>query len=244
MKTLTLNDIRHFDSTKSVWALNTTSSSPAMRRNKNPETGKWKQERADVIINVSSATVHGERETIVIPQSFLPVDLTEYASIRDLLECRAFLKSVREGLITIIDEESADELFNSEGAAEERQRLAEKQQRLRDIGSARGITNTEVVNVSNPSENETPIGKKAEVRAVTEVPETEEDQFDATFVANVMLWSQMEDLSALNGMKAAGRFSRKELKYILSKLDPKLFPTTISHIKAVLKNATKNKKAE
>ena len=242
MKTLTINDIRKFDSTDSVWVLNTTSTSPIMRRNKNPETGKWKQERADVVLNVNSATVHGERETIVIPQSFLPVDLTEYVSIRDLLECNAFRKSVREGLITIIDDDSADELFNTEGAAEERERLAEKQQRLRDIGSARGITNTEVINVSNPSDNETPIGKKAEVRAVVEVPETEEDQFDATFVANVLLWAQMDDLSALNSMKAAGRFSRKELKYILTKLNPKIHSATISHIKAVL-NASKSKKA-
>jgi hypothetical protein len=209
-----------------------------MRRNKNPETGKWKQERADVVLMISSVTIHGERETVVVPQSFLPVDLTEYTSIRDLLECRSFLRAVREGLLTIIDDESAEELFNAEGAAEERARLQEKQQRLREIGAAKGITNTEVVNVSNPTENEY---KKAEVRAVQELPEVEEDQYDATFVANVLLWAQMDDLSALNGMKAAGRFSRKELKYILSKLNPKIHPTTINHIKTVLKNASKAK---
>lgn len=239
MKTLSISDIRKFDSTKSVWVINTTSSSPSMRRNKNPETGKWKQERADVVLTINSATIHGERETVVVPQSFLPVDLTEYVSIRDILECRAFLRSVREGLLTIIDDESADELFNTEGASEERARLQEKQQRLREIGAAKGITNTEVVNVSNPTDNEY---KKAEVKAVTELPEIEEDQFDATFVANVLLWAQMDDLSALNGMKAAGRFSRKELKYILSKLNPKIHQTTINHIKSVLKNASKTKK--
>ena len=238
MKTLSISDIRKFDSTKSVWVINTTSSSPSMRRNKNPETGKWKQERADVVLTINSATIHGERETVVVPQSFLPVDLTEYVSIRDILECRAFLRSVREGLLTIIDDESADELFNTEGASEERARLQEKQQRLREIGAAKGITNTEVVNVSNPTDNEY---KKAEVKAVTELPEIEEDQFDATFVANVLLWAQMDDLSALNGMKAAGRFSRKELKYILSKLNPKIHQTTINHIKSVLKNASKTK---
>lgn len=237
MKTLSISDIRKFDSTKSVWVINTTSSSPSMRRNKNPETGKWKQERADVVLTINS-TIHGERETVVVPQSFLPVDLTEYVSIRDILECRAFLRSVREGLLTIIDDESADELFNTEGASEERARLQEKQQRLREIGAAKGITNTEVVNVSNPTDNEY---KKAEVKAVTELPEIEEDQFDATFVANVLLWAQMDDLSALNGMKAAGRFSRKELKYILSKLNPKIHQTTINHIKSVLKNASKTK---
>lgn len=239
MKTLSISDIRKFDSTKSVWVINTTSSSPSMRRNKNPETGKWKQERADVVLTINSVTIHGERETVVVPQSFLPVDLTEYVSIRDLLECRAFLRSVREGLLTIIDDESADELFNTEGASEERARLQEKQQRLREIGAAKGITNTEVVNVSNPTDNEY---KKAEVTALTELPEIEEDQFDATFVANVLLWAQMDDLSALNGMKAAGRFSRKELKYILSKLNPKIHQTTINHIKSVLKNASKTKK--
>lgn len=238
MKTLSISDVRKFDSTKSVWVINTTSSSPAMRRNKNPETGKWKQERADVVLMISSVTIHGERETVVVPQSFLPVDLTEYTSIRDLLECRSFLRAVREGLLTIIDDESAEELFNAEGAAEERARLQEKQQRLREIGAAKGITNTEVVNVSNPTENEY---KKAEVRAVQELPEVEEDQYDAIFVANVLLWAQMDDLSALNGMKAAGRFSRKELKYILSKLNPKIHPTTINHIKTVLKNASKAK---
>lgn len=243
MKTLTINDIRHFDNTQSVWVLNTTNSAPSMRRNINPDTGKFKQERADVLFTVSSVAAHGEQETIVVPQSFLPMNLTDYVSVRDLLECRSFLRAVREGLLTIIDEESADDLFNTEGAAEERKRLNERKEQLRMIGSARPIANTEVVNVSNPSDNETPIGKKSEVRAVREIPEVEEDQFDATFVANVLLWVQMEDLAALNAMKAAGRFSRKELKYILSKLDPKLHPTTISHIKSVLKNASKSKEA-
>lgn len=234
MKVLSISDLRKFDGPQSVWVLNTTANSPTMRRNYNPETGQLKQERADVIINVSSATVHGERETITFPQSFLPIDITEYVSIRDILECRPFLKAVREGLLTIIDQASADELFETPGAEAERDRLVRKAARLRDIGSAPIISKSEVLNVSNPSDNETPIGKKAEVVAVRPIEEVEEDQFDATFVANVIRWTQMEDLTVLNEMRTAGRFSRKELKYVVSKLDKQKHKATINHIRSKL----------
>lgn len=230
MKSVSLNELREYPASRSVWVLNTTTSSPTMQRNIDPETGKWKQERADVVIQVNSA-VGDERETVVIPQSFLPVDVTEYASLRDLLESGSFRKALREGLITVIDEDSADELFNAPGADVERKRLREQEIKIRNLSAARAITKTEVINVSNPSEN----GNHApysEVRPVHEIPHTEEDDFDPSFVANVMHWSQMDSISVLNEMRVSGKFSRRELSYVMSKLDPVKQKDVIEHIKS------------
>lgn len=229
MKTVSLNELREYPASASVWVLNTTTSSPTMQRNIDPETGKWKQERADVVIQINSA-VGDERETVVIPQSFLPVDVTEYASLRDLLESGSFRKALREGLITVIDEDSAEELFNAPGADVERKRLREQEIKIRNLSAARAITKTEVINVSNPSENDSV--PYSEVRPVHEIPHTEEDDFDPSFVANVMRWSQMDSISVLNEMRVSGKFSRRELNYVMSKLDPTRQKDVIEHIKA------------
>ena len=230
MKSVSLNELREYPASRSVWVLNTTTSSPTMQRNIDPETGKWKQERADVVIQVNSA-VGDERETVVIPQSFLPVDVTEYASLRDLLESGSFRKALREGLITVIDEDSADELFNAPGADVERKRLREQEIKIRNLSAARAITKTEVINVSNPSENDNHV-PYSEVHPVHEIPHTEEDDFDPSFVANVMRWSQMDSISVLNEMRVSGKFSRRELSYVMSKLDPVKQKDVIEHIKS------------
>lgn len=239
MKAVSINELRAYSPSQSVWVLNTTTSSPTMQRNIDPETGKWKQERADVVIQVNSA-VAGEREVVVIPQSFLPIDVTEYASLKELLDCSSFRKALREGLITVIDEDSADELFNSPGADRERKRLREQEDKIRNLSAARSITRTEVLNVSNPSENENRVPPRAEVRPVHEIPHTEEDDFDPTFVANVLRWSQMDSISVLNEMRASGRFSKRELQYVMSKLDPVNQKDVIAHIKSRI-NAKKKK---
>ena len=239
MKSVSLNELRQYSPSQSVWVLNTTTSSPTMQRNIDPETGKWKQERADVVIQINSI-VGDERETVVIPQSFLPVDVTEYASLRDLLESSSFRKALREGLITVIDEDSADELFNSPGADVERKRLRQQEIKIRNLSAARSITKTEVINVSNPSENDSRV-PYSEVRPVHEIPHTEEDDFDPSFVANVMRWSQMDSISVLNEMRASGHFSRRELNYVLSKLDPHKQKDVIDHIKETM--ASKKKKS-
>lgn len=231
MKSVSLNELREYPASRSVWVLNTTTSSPTMQRNIDPETGKWKQERADVVIQINSA-VGDERETVVIPQSFLPVDVTEYASLRDLLESGSFRKALREGLITVIDEDSADELFNAPGADVERKRLREQEIKIRNLSAARAITKTEVINVSNPSENTTTAVPRSEVRPVHEIPHTEEDDYDPSFVANVMRWSQMDSISVLNEMRVSGKFSRRELSYVMSKLDPVKQKDVIEHIKS------------
>ena len=237
MKAVSLNELREHPASRSVWALNTTSSSPTMQRNIDPETGKWKQERAVVVLQVNSASSN-EREVVVIPQSFLPVDVTEYAPLHDLLECSAFRKSIREGLITIIDEDSADELFNTPGADVERKRLREQEMKIRKLSASRAVAKSEVINVSNPSENEHQ--PYSEVRPVHEIPRTEEDDYDPAFVANVLRWSQMDSISVLNEMRASGPFSRRELNYAISKLDPVKQRDVVEHIKS--KIAAKKRK--
>lgn len=231
-KFLNISDIEAQADSKPIWVLNTTNSCPAMRRNIDPATGKYKQERADVIINIVSTTGNSERATIVVPQSFLPVDCKEYTTKQDILASTQFRKLVREGYLTLISESYAEELFETEGADLERARLQEQRQRVRDALSNRGFEKAEVQNVSNPNENE---------QKVAIDQSSPEDGLDATFLANVQKWSLMDSAALLNDMKVSGKFSRKELKFVISSLDPVKHKDAIEHIQRILKKASKAK---
>lgn len=238
MKTVSLSELRNYSPTQSVWLLNTTASCPSMRRNIDPETGKWKQERADVMITVNS-TIPNERDTLIVRQSFLPMDATEYVTLHDLLNCRSFLKALREGLITVIDEASAEELFRTPGADRERRRLRETEEKLRNISAARGITHTEAINVSNPSEN-TSSQPFSEIRTITPLEAREEDDLDPTFVGNAYRWQSMDGEDVLNEIRVYRRFTVKEAKYLLKHLDPKRHAAVL----AKLRQAVERRKAK
>ena len=47
-----------------------------------------------------------------------------------------------------------------------------------------------------------------------------------------MRWSQMDSISVLNEMRVSGKFSRRELSYVMSKLDPVKQKDVIEHIKS------------
>jgi hypothetical protein len=185
-----------------------------MRRNRDPETDEFKQEVADVCIVIPSTTNPDEKDAVIVPQSFLPIDLTEYVTLKDALNSRSFLKAVREGLIAIVDDATADELYHSEGADYEISRLAKLRDKVREATTA-------------------PTPKDNDINTPKEEKTNPEDEFDPQFVAKVLLWSTQDsdqilrDFRAYHGLK----YSRKQLNFILSKLDAVKHRKVIAHIK-------------
>ena len=235
MNYLSINDVRQFKPHQSVWVLNNTKNAPIMARNIDPDTHQLKQERADVMLVVNSVSGTGEKEVITIPQSFLPTDVTEYVALEDILNCRSFISALREGLITIIDESSAQELMNSEGASEERQRLRQLRQKVMSAGAARGITKATVTNTANPGDNDVSFDQNQHVQPLTEIEPTEEDDFDPTFIANAQRWQTMSDVQVKNEMRTVGKFTVKQLKYLQRHLDAEKHKSTLARIKTTLK---------
>lgn len=230
MNYLSINDIRKLKEGSSVWVLNVTRSSPLMRKLVDAETGEYRQERADVFITIPPSLAGGDKDFIIVPQSFLPTDLTEFVSLHDLLLSRPFVKAVREGLLAIISDEDAQDLFNQDGAKEELARLAEAKNKVRDL--ANSITSSvqgEVINTSEPKENKRVREDVISLEAKTATPE---DSLDPTFVGSVQKWTTMSDVLVLNEIRSIKVFKRKELKYILSHL--KNHPKTIAYIKKAL----------
>lgn len=229
MNYLSINDVRKFKEGASVWVLNVTKSSPLMRKLVDADTGEYRQERADVFITIPPSLAGGDKDFIIVPQSFLPTDLTEFVSLHDLLLSRPFVKAVREGLLAIISDEDAQDLFNQEGAKEELARLAEAKNKIRDI--ANSITSSVQGEVINTSERETKKKVPEEVISL-EAAKTVEDSLDPTFVGSVQKWTTMSDILVLNEIRSIKLFKRKELKYILANL--KNHPKTSAYIKKAL----------
>jgi len=104
-KTVSINELEK--STKGpVWVLNQT-------------TGKSK---GDVIFICSKLSGSGT-DTIKVPMTFIPINLTEQVTRRQLVESSEFRRSISIGLLTAIDIESAEKLLRQPGVSEEKRRL-------------------------------------------------------------------------------------------------------------------------
>lgn len=103
---LTLNDVISKKITN-IWAINNT-------------RGK---DRSTIVLSVPSATGNSV-EPVVVPSTFLPINLTGYVSHKQLIDSSNFRRAITKGLIQLVDEEEANELLGREGATEEKARLA------------------------------------------------------------------------------------------------------------------------
>lgn len=92
---------------KHVYALNTTE----MAR---PSKGA---------VSMRATNQFGEQITVFISNTYIPVDLAEDIPKGELLQSSDFLRMLRQGMITLISDEEAEEALNSPEAKQESQRL-------------------------------------------------------------------------------------------------------------------------
>jgi len=84
------------------------------------------QEKGPVIFNCPKVNGRGI-DTVTVPDTFLPTNLINFITKAQALESSDFKAAIRRGMITIIDEEEANEIESVEGAREERARLENNQ---------------------------------------------------------------------------------------------------------------------
>lgn len=86
-------------------------------------------------------------DTITIPDTFLPIDLIDFVSKKQVLESSDFKNAVRKGLLTLIDVAEAKEIESQPGAKEERDRINDVYKNIDLINSGAYGDGSEVVTV-------------------------------------------------------------------------------------------------
>jgi len=81
-------------------------------------------------------------DTIIIPRTFIPINLTEQVSKKQLVQSGDFRRAVARGLLILTDEESAKAILSRKDAQTEKERLKREAMKARDL---LGQTNMAVV---------------------------------------------------------------------------------------------------
>src|SRR3989337_2296816 len=76
------------------------------------------RERSDIVFSVPGLN-GGQGESILVPSTWVPVDLTVSATRQQLINSVAFRRMVHAGHLEIIDDASAERMLSTEEAREE-----------------------------------------------------------------------------------------------------------------------------
>lgn len=106
MKTLSIQEVESSNTTV-VWGMNNTKA----------------EHRGSIIFNVPSSNGSTGIDSVVLPQTFLPMNLTEQVTKRQLLESSQFRRAIASGMLSIIEDEEARQMHQLPGADLEREKL-------------------------------------------------------------------------------------------------------------------------
>lgn len=221
-------------STKPIWGINTASES---------EIGAI----GEILIQIRGVN-GGPADKLLIPQTWLPQELTRVVGRRRLLECTEFRNAVDKGLIGLITIEDAEKLLRQDGAAEEQEKLREKSRQVRKAGQARTLADskTEVSRADGVVEEDDEHGTG---RNKTVIIDHNENANVAALAANGVedaepgisvqfkMWVDRvclsKDVLARNEVKSRRSFTKAELSYMQRSL-PRTFVNTLAMVNATL----------
>lgn len=155
-------------------------------------------------------------DDLYLPQSWLPVCLTDFIPRRQLLDASEFRNAVNSGLVILISEEYAKVLKSQEGADEEAARLKERSRQIKDSTAARGIQQNSAADVmsidelTNVNSGATVHGEKEEVNPLS-----------AGFTMFVTSLGTKSEIEALNLIRGRGQFTKQEIRHMLTELKHK-----------------------
>ena len=192
-----------------VWALNGSSESELAQPGE---------------VHVGIPKINGSKvDDLHLPQSWLPVCLTDQIPRPQLLASSEFRTAVTNRLVVLITAEFAEEISEQEGAEEERERLLELRRTVREATASRTIADSgaEVISTSEITDRQ------------TEINAAKSDELDASFVLFANNLHSKSDIECLNLIRGRGKFSGRELKHLLKELKDK--PKTIEFISSRMK---------
>lgn len=182
-----------------IWVLNGSATSAARRA-------------AEVHVGIPKLS--GTKvDDLFLPQTWLPIRITDQIPRRQLLEASEFRDAVNAGLLTLISKEKALAIMAEDGAQEERERLSDRAKEIRDTTAARSIQDSGAEIVSTQ--------ELADKQASAEQESRDPNALDPGFTMFVTAIEQLDDIEALNRIRGRSAFTRPEVLHMLKALKSK-----------------------
>ena len=230
--------ISHFDrnpkSTKPIWGVNTASES---------DLGVV----GEILLAIPGPN-GGTPDRLLMPQTWLPQELTRVIGRKRLLNAVEFRSAVDKKLISLISEEDAQRLLRQDGAAEEQDKIRARAQQIRQAGQARTLADskTEVTRADGVAveedddqggRNKTVIIDSNERANVAELAASGVEDVEPGISVQFKMWvdrlALSKDVLAKNDVKSRRKFSTTELRYLQREL-PRAFTQTLTMVNATL----------
>lgn len=188
------------------------------------------------IPDVAGKTTDG----LVIPHTWLPIDVATMVPRQQLLQSRQFRRALNDGLIKIISNDDAERLLMQQGADDEQDRLDRENDIVTEATKQRSIK-AEMTVIGGDKDDEEDadqvemFGEETLAQATKRGIEADEDGLQPSFKMLADRWADEGDMSVLNAMRARGKFSTAELRYMKAVLKKDVHVTTLARIEAGLK---------
>jgi hypothetical protein len=168
-------------------------------------------ERGNVVFTVPKSIGMG-LDNVLIPATFIPIDLQDQVSKKQLLESSEFRRSLSTRRLRLITNEYATSLLNEEGAEEERDRLFnETQAIMNQVQSPEDMVTGDMID---------PSVAKVKTSETAGVDEGEEINQGVISILD-RLKDNNDEIGALNSLKSLGELSKGDYNYVVRTVNPK-----------------------
>jgi hypothetical protein len=232
--------ISYFDknpkSTKPIWGINTAAESELAAV-------------GEILIAIPGPN-GGQPDRLLLPQTWLPQEMTRIIHRRRLLNSVEFRSAVDKGLIGLITISDAERLLRQDGAAEEQEKLRARARDIHQAGQARTLSDSKaevrrsdgVVEDDDDTDRSSGRNKTVVIdnnKTVNMAEEASRGLEDAEPGVSVTfkMWADRlalsKDVLAKNDIKSRRKFSTPELQYLQRSL-PRSFTNSRTMVNATL----------
>lgn len=191
--TVALRDLEANDNENSIFVLNNTKGN----------------NRGQVIFGVPKATGVG-LDTVVIPATFIPVELTEQVSKKQLFSSSEFRNAVSRKMIVLVKSEWAIPYLETDEAEAEKERLTNSQEFHRTVMTA---TRTDDIGIKN-AENLEQLASASKTGSV-DATGTIHDINPAVVHTVEMLRESKDQRGTIASLRAMGDLERHDYRYVM-----------------------------
>jgi hypothetical protein len=219
LKTLTITKLQEIQ-TNSVHVLNTTKG----------------YEKGQVLFSVPKENGQGT-DSVIVPNTFIPVTLTEQVSKKQLLGSSEFRSAVSRGVLVIVSDKDADEILATKAALSELNRIRKRQDSFRET-----VANLDEVH-TNIDEGTTGLRDALGQLTVGE-EQTLEDLVQPSILQLVVDLEELKDEEgAISTLRNIEKVTTKDYRYIYKTVNKK-YKELISYAKTEHDLIKKSKKAK
>lgn len=203
-KYLSLHELQEQSESSPVWVLNTSAASI--------------QQAADVMLSIPNPNGNGTN-LVVIPKTWLPVDVTKDIPRRFLVDSFEFRQALQKGHITLVTEKYAGKLLKDPDAKSETDRLINEKRQVQ-IATSRSLTEEQKAASSSV---EAAVTMGDEFVSVAELAKQGVEEFAPGIPMQFKIWTDhlnniKDDTKVVNEIRARRSFKRRELRFLKANL--------------------------